>query len=364
MKSILMACSAFALATTAAHAESSVQLYGVVDAFVQALDADRSVHRVQSGGLAASRLGLRGREDLGGGLEAFFTLEGGLNVDEGTLSQNGAMFGRQSLVGLRGPFGAVSAGRHQSAIFTTTVEFSAFAAGNAGPSTALIGGFGGGYEPVRGAASSSTAGFGPVRVNNSLRYESPSFGGLRAWALYGTGETTSAAGRSHLADLGARYTSGPLDVIGTVIQDEVKTAGGVAFSTRATTAALAASYRWGAWRVLAGYLDFNDRRAVNQDGEGAWVGAEYRTGKLTWKAQYVINKPAFIRDAESRAFGAGVVYELSKRTALYGSITRFDNQRNAGAGGLGRFNAAVPAQLTSAAGNDITELVTGIRHSF
>jgi predicted porin len=362
MKLVLVACSALAF-TNAAHAESSVQLYGVIDAFAQALDADGSVQRVQSGGLAASRFGLRGREDLGGGLEAYFTLEGGLNVDEGTLQQNGALFGRQSFVGLRGPFGALSAGRLQGSIFTTTVEFSSFAAGNAGPSTALIGGFGGGYEPVRGAATSSTAGFGPVRINNALRYETPVFSGLRASVLYGTGETPSAVGRSHLVDLGVRYTKGPFDLIGTVVQDEVKAAGGV-FATRATTSALAASYRWGAWRVLGGYLDFNDRRAVGQDGDGAWLGAEYRSGKFTWKAQYVLSSPAFIQDGDSRAFGAGLVYELSKRTALYGSITRFRNDRNAGAGGLGRFNAAVPAQLTSAASNDITELVTGIRHSF
>jgi predicted porin len=361
MKLAFIACSAFAL--TNVHAESSVQLYGVVDAFVQALDADRSVHRVQSGGLAASRIGFRGREDLGGGLEAFFTLEGGLNVDEGTMSQNGAMFGRQSLVGLRGAFGSISAGRHHGTLFATAVEFSSFTSGNAGPSTALIGGFGGGYEPVRGAATSSTPGFGPVRINNSLRYETHSFGGLRASVLYGTGETPSSAGRSNLVDLGARYTQGPLDIIGTVVQDEVKSAGGV-FTTKATTSALAASYRWGAWRVLGGYLDFNDRRPANQDGDGAWIGAEYRTGKMTWKAQYVMNNPSFIQDGDSRAFGVGLVYELSKRTALYGSLTRFSNDSNAGAGGLGRFNAALPAQLTSTSKNDITEMVAGIRHSF
>lgn len=361
MKFVLFVSSALAL--TAAHAQSSVQLYGIVDVFGQALDADQSVQRVQSGGQSGSRFGLRGREDLGGGLEAFFTLEGGLNADEGTLSQNGALFGRQSLVGVRGPFGALSAGRQQGSLFATTVEFSAFSAGNAGPSTGLIGGFGGGYEPVRGASSSSSAGAGPVRANNSLRYETPNFGGLRASMMYGAGETPSAVGRSQLVDLGLRYTNGPLDVIGSLVRDDVRSAA-AGFTTRASTSALAASYRWDAWRLLGGYLDFNDRRAVSQDGEGAWVGAEYRVGKLTWKAQYVINKPSFIQEGESRAFGAGVVYDFSRRTAIYGSLTRFRNERNAGAGGLGRFNAAVPTQLTSAANNDITELVTGIRHSF
>jgi predicted porin len=77
-----------------------------------------------------------------------------------------------------------------------------------------------------------------------------------------------------------------------------------------------------------------------------------------------MNNPSFIQDGDSRAFGVGLVYELSKRTALYGSLTRFSNDSNAGVGGLGRFNAALPAQLTSASKNDITEMVAGIRHSF
>jgi predicted porin len=359
MKTLIASCCAIGLG--AAHAQSSVQLYGVVDAFGQYLNASESMHRLQSGGLAASRLGFRGREELGGGLEAFFVLEGGLNVDEGTLGLGGAMFGRQSIVGLRSTeLGSLSAGRHQGSLFNTTVEFSAFAAGNAGPSTALIGGFGG-YEPVRGAASSSTPGFGPVRINNSLRYETPHWNGLRGSLLVGTGEV--AVGRSRLVDLGARYTREGLDIIGTVVRDEVRDAAGL-FSTRASTAALAATYRLGAWRVLGGYLDFNDRRAADLDGQGAWLGLEYRMGKLTWKGQYVLNQPDRLADAQSKAFGLGLTYELSKRTALYGSLTRFSNEAGAGTGGLGRFNAALPAQLTTAGDNDITELVTGIRHSF
>lgn len=362
MKTLLTSCTALALAS-AAHAQSSVQLYGIVDAFAQHLNGADSLNKLQSGGLAASRLGLRGREDLGGGLEAFFVLEGGLNLDEGTLSQGGALFGRQSLVGLRSSrLGSVSAGRHQGTLFNATVEFSAFSAGNAGPSTGLIGGFGG-YEPVRGGASSSTPGVGPVRINNSLRYETPNWNGLQASLLYGTGEVPSDAGRSRLVDLGLRYTSERFDLIGAVVNDEVRDGVGV-FSTRATTAALAAAYKQGAWRMLGGYLDTNDRRVGNQDGQGAWVGLEYRIGKLTWKGQYVLNRVDGQSDADSKAFGIGAVYELSKRTALYGSITRFSNDTRAGVGALGRINGVLPAQLTSPGNNDVSELVTGIRHSF
>lgn len=360
MKTLIASCCAIAVG--AAHAQSSLQIYGVVDAFGQYLNASESLHRLQSGGLAASRIGFRGREELGGDLEAFFVLEGGINADEGTLGLGGAMFGRQSILGLRGTaWGSLSAGRHQGSLFNITIEFSAFTAGNAGPSTALIGGFGG-YEPVRGASASSTPGFGPVRINNSLRYETPQWNGLRGSLLYGTGE--AVVGRNRLIDLGARYTHDSLDLIGAVVLDEVRDGAGL-YSTRARTAALAATYRLGDWRVLGGFLDFNDRRpAVDLDGRGAWLGLEYRTGKLTWKGQYVLNRPDRLADAQSKAFGIGLTYEFSRRTALYGSLTRFGNDANAGAGGLGRFNAALPAQLTTTRSNDITELVTGIRHSF
>lgn len=361
MKTLIASCSAIVVGV--AQAQSGVQLYGVVDAFAQYLTAAESAHRLESGGLAASRLGFRGKEDLGGGLETFFVLEGGINLDEGTLSQGGAMFGRQSIAGLRSAsLGSLSAGRHQGSLFSTTIEFSAFAAGNAGPSTSLIGGFGG-YEPVRGSASSSTPGFGPVRVNNAVRYESPSWNGLRGSLLYGTGEVPGAVSRSRLVDLGGRYTSDHLDIIGSAVRDEVRDAAGL-LTTRARTSALAATYRIGPWRALGGYIDFNDRRLADLDGQGAWLGVEYRIGKFTWKGQYVLNRPDRQVDADSKAFGIGLVYELSKRTALYGSIARFSNEGRAGAGGLGRFNSAVPAQLTTAGENDITELVTGIRHSF
>src|SRR5262245_8873942 len=87
------ALTAVALAATAAagaaNAQSSVTLYGILDAYVQYLDGDAdSLTKLSSGGLAGSRLGVRGTEDLGGGLKALFTLETGINVDDGSTGQS------------------------------------------------------------------------------------------------------------------------------------------------------------------------------------------------------------------------------------------------------------------------------------
>jgi len=91
-----------ALLSLTAHAQSSsVTMYGIVDTFVQGARAENSLSRVQSGGLSGSRLGFRGTDDLGSGLYGIYTLEAGINTDDGTSGQGGALFGRQVFVGLK-----------------------------------------------------------------------------------------------------------------------------------------------------------------------------------------------------------------------------------------------------------------------
>jgi predicted porin len=353
-----------------AMAQSSITIYGTVDAFGQSLHGAARQGRLQSGGLSGSRLGFRGTEDLGGGLRAFFVLESGLNLDDGSIGQGGTFYGRQALIGLTTAYGQISLGRQYSSLYTATSDFSIFSNSPAGPSTALIGGFGSGYEPVRGAsnaasppAAGATGNSGPARVNNSLRYETPAWRGFSASALYGAGEVAGAANDARLFDLGLRYTAAGFDVLFSYLDD--KAVGTTAAQrTDAATATLAATYAWQPLRLAAGYLEFNDKRGANQDGRGYWIGADYSMGRQLLKAQYVENKPKFGNDNKSTAFGAGWTYALSKRTALYSSLTRFDNDAQAGSGGLGRFNGAIPAGVTSVGDNNITELALGIRHSF
>ena len=105
---------------TVAHAQSNVQVYGLIDAGVEHLTNagpnGADMNRVISGGKNTSRWGFRGSEDLGGGLKAVFNLEGGILLDTG--AQDGALFKRQANVGLEGGFGRVVIGRS----FTTTYD--------------------------------------------------------------------------------------------------------------------------------------------------------------------------------------------------------------------------------------------------
>ncbi|HEY4081495.1 MAG TPA: porin [Burkholderiaceae bacterium] len=361
------------LSCLAAHADEGVTIYGVADAFVQVLDGSANISRVQSGGLVGSRLGFKGSEDLGGGLKAFFWLESGMSMDDGTISQSGAFFGRQSQVGLSGNFGTVSLGRQYGMLYYATTDMSIFTNAAAGPSTVLIGGFGGGYEPVRGAsgtavppATGATGNGSPLRVNNSVRYESPSYEGFKFSVLYGAGELAGLTNQARTVDLGVRYTRDGFDVIASLVSDRTA-AGSVLDATDAQTRTLAASYRIEGFRVVAGYLDFKDKRPTNAsglDGKGAWVGADYRIGQQLFKIQYIQNKPSSGANNKTQALGAGWVYDLSRRSALYTSLTRYKNDDRAGTAGLGRFNGAVPPGVTVPADNSITEFALGVRHSF
>ncbi len=109
-----------ALYAVDAHAQSSVTLYGIVDAGIayvhNAQNANggnaSSLVKFSSGNLSGSRWGLRGTEDLGGGLAALFQLENGFNIGTGALGQGQREFGRKAVVGLSSStYGTVTLGR-------------------------------------------------------------------------------------------------------------------------------------------------------------------------------------------------------------------------------------------------------------
>jgi predicted porin len=365
MKYKRLALTTLALAAAGtASAQSSVTLYGVADAFLQYASGDNSVTRLQSGGINGSRFGVRGQEDLGGGLRALFTLESGINLDDGTTGQSGVFWGRQAFVGLGSDFGTLTLGRQYSSVYYLTSDLSEFSNNVAGASTAVIGGYGPpgfAYEPVRGAGTpsgtnptlSSTGLGGPARVNNSVKYETPGFSGFKVGGLYGFGENN---GGQHTYDLYARYTAGPFDAMLSYVDDRLANE-----ALHWQTYSAAAAWSFGNFRILGGYLGVNDKSTFNADGDGWWVGGDARFGPHLVKLQWVANSPD-ANDSNTQALGLGYQYDFSKRTAFYTSLTYFTNDSN-----VARWHSALPAgkSLATVNGdNDITEFVAGIRHSF
>jgi predicted porin len=362
MKLAAFALSAVALAaSTAAHAQdaqpstTNVTLYGIADAYVQFANGASNLTRAQSGGLSGSRFGIRVNEDLGGGLRGLAVLESGINLDDGTNGQD-AFWGRQSYVGVASPYGTLSLGRQYGSVYTLSSDFSEFSNVSTGASTAVIGGFGG-YEPVRGGTTTTATGNGgPARINNSVKYETPTFSGFKAGALWGFGESTGATNEQRTADVYARYSGYGFDAMLSFVDDKQDLT-----SQDVRTTSGAVGYTYGDWHGTAGVISVNDRSAVDADGQGFWVGGDYRFGVNTVRAQYVQNKAKNVNEGKTQAFGVGYQYDLSKRTALYSAVTRFKNE---GDGYADRWASAVPAGLTTAGDRNITEFTAGVRHSF
>ncbi|MGR4869510.1 porin [Variovorax sp. LARHSF232] len=342
----------------AVHAQDTLTVYGIADMYSEGIwGGGGRVSRLQSGGLSGSRLGFRGRENLGGGLNADFVLETGLNMDEGTYGQN-ALFGRQSYVGFGyEPAGRILLGRQYSSLYNLSSDFSIFSNLSNGPSSAVVGGFGG-YEPVRGSADSSTGNGGPARINNAVKYESPVWGGFRFGVLGGFGEVTNDAGGNRVVDAYARYAQGPVDIAAGYVDDR---GGSVTPLAHRRSWIVGAAYSFGSLRLRGAYLAVDDRSVANQDGSGWWLGADYRLGVSLVKIQYVVNRPRYIDNARTEGLGIGYEYSLSKRTTLYTGVSYFRNQDGAG---LGRASFSIPSGITSGTDNDLTQWVGGMRFSF
>ncbi|PMS34928.1 putative porin [Trinickia symbiotica] len=161
--------------STGAHAQSSVTLYGVVDnafAYVSNQHGQSNFYMSQ-GNLQASKFGLLGAEDLGGGTKAIFRLENGFNSLTGALSSSGLMFNRQAYVGLSNDrYGTLTLGRQYTPYFSMV--------GALGPTGVLTGATG--AHPGDVDALDTT-----LRFNNSVTYLSPTIAGLQLSAQYALG---------------------------------------------------------------------------------------------------------------------------------------------------------------------------------
>lgn len=200
MKKTLLATALLAGFAGAAYAQSSVTLYGVVDVGIggsKIHDQDRTFG-MESGVQSGSRWGLRGSEDLGGGLRANFKLESGFDTNTGRSGQSGRMFGREAWAGLSGNFGEVRLGRQEAAQYQALGFISPFGTsfGQAGI-----------HNAFNGVSTN--------RADNTIAYFSPNFGGLQAIVGYSFNYDGGAAANddsNQLWSVGLKYANGPFAV--------------------------------------------------------------------------------------------------------------------------------------------------------
>ncbi|WP_430407239.1 porin [Hydrogenophaga sp.] len=195
MKKTLIALAAVA-ATGAAFAQSSVTLFGIVDLNIRNVrQGGDNLTSMSQDGIASSRLGFRGVEDLGGGMSAGFWLEAGLNPDTGTPA--GVQFQRRSTVSLMGGFGEVRLGRDYTPTFWNHTVYDPFGTNGVGSSVNTF--------TVLGSGATTL-----VRANNSLSYFTPNLGGFGAQVMYSFKETAAANDPNEYAGVRLTYAAGPL----------------------------------------------------------------------------------------------------------------------------------------------------------
>lgn len=183
----VVACLIASSATGTVFAQSSVTLYGVIDTAIDiSNNGYGTLTRMGPGGSVGSRLGLTGKEDLGGGWSTIFTLENGFGVSDGALQQGGLLFGRQAFAGVQSDrFGTLTFGRQYSPEWWSFTQNDPHNLGMAAGLQALAQTVTvDGVKTTRGLLGAYSA---TVRVNNSIVYTSPTVSGLLIRLMYGVG---------------------------------------------------------------------------------------------------------------------------------------------------------------------------------
>ena len=347
-----------------ACAQSSVTVYGIVDTAVEYMNnvgpSKTSLTRMPSlTGSVPSRLGFRGREDLGGGLSVGFTLEMGLAPDSGVFNQGGRGFGRQSFVSMSGPWGTVGLGRQYTML------------GGAMQDADVIG-------PSLHSMASLDNYFPNARADNALSYRG-TFSGFTVGATYSFGRDAVNAGPSPSGtncagenganksacrewSLLAKYDA---SMWGVALAHDQLNGGPGAFagltsSDKHDKRTMVSAYaKVAGAKIGGGYMRRKNDGYVPSPRSDLWyLGATYPIGQVTLDAQYSRLSYKDNSDKGQLMVMRGT-YNFSKRTAAYASLSYMKNSGNAAFGA-----SSAQAGGTPMPGVNQTGFGVGLRHSF
>jgi predicted porin len=345
MKKSLVALAALGLFSGIVAAQSSVTLFGVVDMQVRQTrnGSAGSVKALASGGLATSRFGVRGVEDLGGGLKAGFHLEAGITPDVGT-ADTAKFWGRRSTVSLISSWGELRLGRdyNPTALNTFAEPFGVVGVGSVGIFT-----YGQGSDLGSGATT-------VLRNDNAISYILPSMGGIYGSAMVAAGEGTPG-NKLYGARLG--YAAGPIDAAVGYSRTTATVSG-----TDFVQANIKAIYDFG-FAKLNTLFDQKKFGALKQ--KMIMVGATAPVGVGEVRVAFGVNNmsggPAgsgFGDADDSKLISLGYVHRLSKRTALYTTASRLTND------GAARKSVNFTAPAGMLGGENSSGYELGVSHVF
>lgn len=350
MKKTLLAVAVAAALPAVAFAQSNVTLYGIADAGVGWKDTgasgSSSTMFVDSGINSTSRFGIRGSEDLGGGLKATFNFESGVRLDQGLSDADvpGRTFWqRRSVVGLAGSWGEINLGRDYTPGFMSTVANDVMGYG-------LYGNWLNWTAGGRGTG---------VRASNGIHYKG-TFSGVTVRAMYAEGEQASPSGGGDSYGLSGVYGGGPLTIQGyyeranTFADEHINRAG------------IGAGYKFGGIRLTMNYgvEDPNSalEAAMGKKTQALGIGASFQVGTGQVIAQVIQMKRdvSVGKDPKGTVYGLAYLHPLSKRTNLYASLGMTDNNST----GNFMLLSSDTATTSGIPGDDPSAIAIGIRHLF
>lgn len=366
MKKKIIVSAILGVISGAAFAQSSVTIYGTVDAGLTASrgivgDNGQKQSRIglDSGLLNSSRIGFKGNEDLGGGTSAIFNVEAGFNADDGQNTQGtNALFGRRAIVGLTNDdAGKIELGKQDSILDDTVGSFDAYGNANATAAGNIIR-----YDD---------------RISNSITYTTPNYAGFTAKANYGFGEKAGSAADGRFYGLSLNYNNDAFaaslaaahsdytntSTSGTTVTNNSSvydTANFFGNASKRNLYLLGASYDFGVVKPYAllsyGKTNVTDNTYDTVKDKAAVLGVSVPFGASTFLASagYVNVKPNGQSSGNAQQYTVGYTYDFSKRTAMYAT---YDYIRNSDS--LTNKNISY---TTVTGGNQV--LGVGIRHSF
>jgi predicted porin len=298
MNKKLIAAAIAAVVAAPAAVAADTTLYGKVNVSIQANDNGTTDNYTVNSN--ASRIGVKGSEDLGNGLKAIFKMEFGVAVDQNAGINNG----RNAYVGLAGDFGTFLAGKHD-----TPAKVAYYAAGN---------------DHLDGTpADLNNIGFTERRLNNAIAYISPNMSGFTVAAAVVPGEGGATNNDINNAySIAAIYGGGGLkatvsyevadkEYLGTTADEKMLQAG--------------ASYTFGDFTIGAQYQDVNDKAGTAGRDETIWaLSAKAAFGNNYVAVNYADRDDDGVTTDGSR-FGIGVGHKFSKRTQVYAAYANQDN---------------------------------------
>ncbi|SEI15614.1 porin [Paraburkholderia hospita] len=339
--------------STHAEAQSNVTLYGIVDSgfFYSSKSIDSSGNSAGKkfalidSGLSPSQFGLKGTEDLGGGLKLDFDLESGINMTNGGYnSSNGNFFGRQAWMQLRSDIGNVKMGLQFSPFFLTLYDLDPRGLAPFGTSVVHY------IDNVVGTGLANA---------NAISYTSPVIAGLQASVMYAFGGTPGdfQAGQQYSASV--KYDNGSLLLAASIYNGN---AGGTAASTPVPTTVefagrmIGGGYRFGKLTVKASYTSYKVAGAMSNNVWGG--GADFlATPEIDVNAGVWYASDRNNTANHSLLGSAGINYYLSKDTTLYGQVAVVNNH------GAMTTGLSVNGALKEGAGTSVGGAI-GVRHMF